>query len=365
MATSQTSSATLKGTGVHSSGDACIELRRLHRFFGKTKAVDDVSFSVQRGHVYGYIGPNGAGKTTSMRILATLDLPSYGDAYVDGFSVVNDPELVRGRLGFMPDSFGTYRDVNCQEYLDFFARAYGLIGRQRQKRLDWVLEFTGTRGMAEKPIRGLSKGMKQRLCLGRALIHDPAVMILDEPAAGLDPRARIQLRQMIRELADQGKTVLISSHILTELAEMCDSVGIIEQGKLLASGSVEEIERQQAQTREVVIRILDHNGRNSANAAKLIAKQLQTVAGVSEQVSIDAAGKDDPQDPDGLLPDVANADQILSDGPCLRFAFSGDLHDQANLVALLVREGFQVAEVQSRKKSLEDVFLHVTEGLVQ
>ncbi len=142
------------------------------------------------------------------------------------------PELVRRRLGFMPDSFGTYRDVNCQEYLDFFARAYGLIGRERIDRLAVGDGVHRHRGMADKPIRGLSKGMKQRLCLGRALIHDPAVMILDEPAAGLDPRARIHLRRMIRELADHGKTVLISSHILTELAEMCDSVGIIEQGKI-------------------------------------------------------------------------------------------------------------------------------------
>ncbi len=231
--------ATPPAIPVHVSEDDCIELRRLHRFFGKTRAVNDISFNVQRGHVFGYIGPNGAGKTTSMRILATLDLPSYGDAFVDGFSVVNDPEFVRRRLGFMPDSFGTYRDVNCYEYLDFFARAYGLVGRERTERLKFVLGFTGTDTMAEKPIRGLSKGMKQRLCLGRSLIHDPAVLILDEPAAGLDPRARIQLRRMIRDLADRGKTVLISSHILTELAEMCDTVGIIEQGQLLATGSVD------------------------------------------------------------------------------------------------------------------------------
>ena len=180
---------------VHNGDDECIELRRLHRFFGKTRAVNDITFAVRRGHVFGYIGPNGAGKTTSMRILATLDLPSYGDAFVDGFSVVNDPEHVRRRLGFMPDAFGTYRDVSCIEYLDFFARAYGLVGRERNQRLDWVLDFTGTHGMAKKPIRGLSKGMKQRLCLGRALIHDPSVIILDEPAAGLDPRARIDLRK--------------------------------------------------------------------------------------------------------------------------------------------------------------------------
>ncbi|MDA8744146.1 ABC transporter ATP-binding protein [Rubripirellula amarantea] len=315
---------------VHVTSDDCIELRRLHRFFGDTKAVQDITFTVRRGHVFGYIGPNGAGKTTSMRILATLDLPSYGDAFVDGFSVVNDPEYVRARLGFMPDSFGTYRDVNCKEYLDFFARAYGLVGRERTERLRWVLDFTGTNGMAEKPIRGLSKGMKQRLCLGRALIHDPAVLILDEPAAGLDPRARIQLRQMIRELADRGKTVLISSHILTELAEVCDSVGIIEQGKLLATGSVDEIEQQQANTRELVIRVLD---------------QSETAA--------------------AWLKTREDVDALIVDGERLRFAFSGDVRDQASLVASMIGEGFVIAEIVSHKKSLEDVFLQVTEGLVQ
>ena len=315
---------------VHTDQSACIELRRLHRFFGKTRAVNDISFSVPRGHVFGYIGPNGAGKTTSMRILATLDLPSYGDALVDGFSVVNDPELVRRRLGFMPDSFGTYRDVNCREYLDFFARAYGLVGRERIERLRWVLGFTGTDTMADKPIRGLSKGMKQRLCLGRALIHDPAVMILDEPAAGLDPRARIELRRMIRELADRGKTVLISSHILTELAEMCDSVGIIEQGCLLATGSVEEMQHQQTQSRELVVRIL-----NRAEAA---------AGEITEELSLPAP---------------------VVDGELVRLQFAGGPEEQAELVAWLVGRGYAIAEVTSHKKSLEDVFLHVTEGLVQ
>jgi ABC-2 type transport system ATP-binding protein len=315
---------------VHSDDSACIELRRLHRFFGTTKAVHDISFSVRRGGVFGYIGPNGAGKTTSMRILATLDLPSYGEAFVDGFSVINDPELVRGRLGYMPDAFGTYRDVNCWEYLDFFARAYGLVGRQRMQRLRWVLDFTGTRGMAEKPIRGLSKGMKQRLCLGRALIHDPAVLILDEPAAGLDPRARIELRRMIGELAARGKTVLVSSHILTELAEMCDSVGIIEQGQLLATGSVEEIQRERKQHRELVVRVLS---RSSEMAAALDQRS-----------------------------DISN---LVIDGQLVRMEFTGDVTAQAVLIRELVIAGYEVAEVTARTKSLEDVFLQVTEGLVQ
>ena len=320
-------------TGVHSGVEDCIELRRLHRFFGETRAVDDVTFSVRRGHVFGYIGPNGAGKTTSMRILATLDLPSFGDALVDGFSVVNDPELVRRRLGFMPDSFGTYRDVNCREYLDFFARAYGLVGRERNERLKWVLGFTGTDGMASKPIRGLSKGMKQRLCLGRALIHDPAVLILDEPAAGLDPRARIELRRMIRDLADRGKTVLISSHILTELAEMCDSVGIIEQGQLLATGSVEEIQAGQRDQTELTLRVLQRQD-----------EVRQTLA-------------------ESEIPLVL--DDFVLDGELVKFGFSGDAELQAAIVTCLVTNGFRVAEVSAEKKSLEDVFLQVTEGLVQ
>ena len=315
---------------MHVGDDTCIELRRLYRFFGETKAVQDISFSVRRGQVFGYIGPNGAGKTTSMRILATLDLPSYGDAFVDGFSCVNDPEYVRRRLGFMPDSFGTYRDVSCGEYLDFFARAYGLVGAVRERRLRWVLNFTGAAGMIDKPIRGLSKGMKQRLCLGRALVHDPAVMILDEPAAGLDPRARIDLRRMIRQLAADGKTILISSHILTELAETCDSVGIIEQGRLLATGSIEEIERQRQQTRELVIRVLDR----SADAVDWLR----------------------PRDGVGAL---------IRDGEKLRVEFEGDIREQAGLITAMTSEGFLVAEVTSHKKSLEDVFLQVTEGLVQ
>ena len=184
--------------------------------------------------------------------------------------------------------------------------------------------------MAQKPIRGLSKGMKQRLCLGRALIHDPAVMILDEPAAGLDPRARIELRRMIRELADRGKTILISSHILTELSEMCDTVGIIEQGHLLATGSVDQIQQQQSQHREVTMRVLGE----AAEAAEML-KQQSSVA------------------------------SLIVDGDLVRFEFTGDLGEQAKLVAMLVQNGYQIAEVTSHKKSLEDVFLQITQGLVQ
>ncbi len=307
-----------------------IMLQRLHRFFDNTRAVDDVSFEVMRGEVFGYIGPNGAGKTTSMRILATLDLPTYGDALVDGFSVINDPDRVRRRLGFMPDAFGTYPNVNCREYLDFFARAYGLRGRERSDALKHVMGFTKLDGLAEKPIRGLSKGMKQRLCLGRSMIHDPSVLILDEPAAGLDPRARIELRQMIRELADHGKTILVSSHILTELAEMCDRVGIIEQGQLLAVGAVEEIQRGHAVLSEVEIRVLEN-----------VARLRQWLA------------------------DRGDIENLVVDGELVRFSHAGDRREQAALLREMVLADFSIAAFGCHVKSLEDVFMHVTQGFVQ
>jgi ABC-2 type transport system ATP-binding protein len=307
-----------------------ITLQRVHRFFDTTRAVDDVSFDVMRGEVFGYIGPNGAGKTTSMRILATLDLPTYGDALIDGFSVMNDPDRVRRRLGFMPDSFGTYPNVNCREYLDFFARAYGLRGRERTDSLRRVMGFTKLDGLAEKSIRGLSKGMKQRLCLGRSMIHNPSVLILDEPAAGLDPRARIELRQMIRELADGGTTILVSSHILTELAEMCDRVGIIEQGQLLAVGAVEEIQKGQASHSEIEVRLLE----------KVPAMQQWLSA-------------------------RADVENIVIDGELVRFYFVGEHPEQAVLLREMIGAGFSVSAFGCHVKSLEDVFMHVTQGFVQ
>ncbi len=308
-----------------------IELRHLHRYFGSTKAVNDVSFEVYRGQVFGYIGPNGAGKTTSMRVLATLDLPTAGDAFVDGFSVVDVPDRVRGRLGFMPDYFGTYANVNVREYLDFFARAYRLRGREREKAVAAVMEFTGLDVLADKPIDGLSKGMKQRLCLGRALIHDPAVMVLDEPAAGLDPRARIEVRRMIRQLANDGKAILISSHILTELAEICDVVGILEMGRLAAVGSVDAIQEKGRTPQNVVeVRLLD--------GTTTLANWLEARGDVSE---------------------------VRLDGQSVRFLHAGQPEAEADLLKAMIQAGFRVVAFGSRRQSLEDVFMQITKGLVQ
>lgn len=317
---------------VHVAGEQpMIQLRRLFRFFGRTQAVSDVSFEVAAGHVFGYIGPNGAGKTTSMRILSTLDLPDYGDALVDGFSVVNDPDRVRKRLGFMPDNFGTYPNMNCVEYLDFFARSYGIVGRERTVALRRTLSYTGLDKIAEKSIRGLSKGMRQRLCLGRAMIHDPAVLILDEPANGLDPRARIELRHMIRGLAAEGKTLLVSSHILTELGEMCDAIGIIERGKLIVSGTVEEIKSRLRPHIDVLVQLTDRG--------EALGLWLQDQSKVSH---------------------VQASDRIV------RFQFASDLQtEQVQLLKSMVSAGFPLLEFSTESRSLEDVFLQITTGAVQ
>jgi ABC-2 type transport system ATP-binding protein len=265
-----------------------------------------------------------------MRILATLDEPTAGDALVDGFSVVDDPDRVRRRLGFMPDYFGTYQNVNVYEYLDFFARAYGLGGQERLRAIGEVMEFTLLDSMAHKPIDGLSKGMKQRLCLGRTMIHNPSVLILDEPAAGLDPRARIELREMIERLAAAGKAILISSHILTELAEISHRVGILEQGRLLAVGSVAEISSGVQARGTVHVRVLRD------------AVRLQ-----------------------GWLSTRSDIYDVQMDGEAATFTHAGDRQSEAELLRAIVDAGFAVIEFGARHKSLEDVFLHVTEGRVQ
>ncbi|MEO1526166.1 MAG: ABC transporter ATP-binding protein [Planctomycetota bacterium] len=307
-----------------------LELQNVTKIFGPTRAVDDVSFMVPRGSVFGYIGPNGAGKTTSMRILSTLELPTSGDAFIEGLSSVNDPDRVRRRLGFMPDAFGSYPDTNCAEYLDFFARSNGLVGRERTRRLRWVMDFTGLRNMAEKPITGLSKGMRQRLCLGRALVHDPSVLILDEPAAGLDPRARIELRQIIRALAAEGKTILISSHILSELAEMCDRVGIIERGQLLANDTVDGLKSRSQQHREIMLVL-------SGELPRAIE----------------------------ILTSMDDIEEVREHAGSIRFKLNGGPPSQTKVLHQLCEAGLPILEYRLLDESLEDLFLKVTSGQVQ
>lgn len=319
------------------TGEPTLELRNLHRFFGRLKAVNDVSFKTYAGQVMGFIGPNGAGKTTSMRIVATLDIPTAGDAFVCGYSVIDDPDQVRKILGFMPDSFGKYPNMNVVEYLDFYARAYGFRGAKRRDAVERVLVFTELRKLAEKPIDTLSKGMSQRLGLGRTLIHDPTVMILDEPAAGLDPRARVELRELIHLLAtEMRKTVLISSHILTELGEICDSAAIIEAGKILASGTIEEISRIQ---------------RERQGKATHVAMAVRVIDGIE---SVERWLLERP-----FVSSVQVAGQVAG------FEFEGDEIARHKLLKDLLAQNFKVVEFAGKTESLEDAFMAITEGITQ
>ena len=312
------------------------EFRNLHRFFGKLKAVNNVSFKAYRGQVVGFIGPNGAGKTTSMRILATLDLPTAGDAFVEGFSVVDDADKVRQILGFMPDAFGKYPNVNVFEYLDFYARAYGFKGAKRRDAVDRVLTFTEMHKLAEKPIDTLSKGLSQRLGLGRTLIHDPRVLILDEPAAGLDPRARVELRELIHLLAtDLKKTILISSHILTELSEICDSAAIIEAGRILACGTVNEIMET----------LKDQKGRGATTLSVRVLRNAEALQ--------------------RMLLEQPFVELVSVAGHTASFQFNGDDEQRARLLKNLIHQGAEIVDFSGKTESLEDAFMAITEGIMQ
>lgn len=232
-----------------------ILVENLQRSFGDLRAVDDVSFSIPHGSVVGFVGANGAGKTTTMRILATLDHPNGGTVRVGGHNVVNFPAKVRRLLGWMPDSFGTYEHMTVLEYLDFYARALGYKGAERVQRIQEVLDFTDLTPLADRLSNKMSKGQTQRLCLGRALLHDPKILILDEPAAGLDPKARVELKQLIRILAEEGKTILISSHILSELGEMCDSLLFIDKGRIVHHGDADSMTRGSLATVETQLHV--------------------------------------------------------------------------------------------------------------
>lgn len=237
-----------------------VEVRGLNRVFDTVHAVRDLSFSIRRGAVVGFIGANGAGKTTTMRIMATLDEPTSGSVVVDGHNVIEQPAAVRRLVGWMPDAYGTYPNMNVFEYLDFFARSYGFSRAARRSRVEEVMDFADLTPLADRQISKLSKGMGQRLCFGRMLIPDPAFMILDEPAAGLDPKARLEFKNLVRLLAARGKTLFISSHILSELGEMCDSMLFIDNGRLVFHGAADDLKhgdlpggREAAATTTVVV----------------------------------------------------------------------------------------------------------------
>ncbi|KFE69055.1 ABC transporter ATP-binding protein [Hyalangium minutum] len=322
-----------------------LQVKGLRRDFGSLRAVDDVTFELAAGTILGFIGPNGAGKSTTMRIIATLDTPSAGEVLLDGQSVVDTPDKARPLIGYMPDRYGTYDDVTVWEFLDFFARAYGLKGAARKKRVDSVMEFTGLVPLKDKLTSALSKGMRQRVALGRTLLHDPKLLILDEPADGLDPRARIELRELLRALADQGKAVLISSHILTELAEICDTCAIIEQGKLLATGKVADLlaQSQTGAGTELTIRLaVGAEGEAAYERAERVVLEQPRVGQVSRE----------PGQLRVRLELEAGATRTQMDEAAAR------------LLAALVTAGVPVCAFSHRELNLEDAFMTVTKGRV-
>lgn len=309
---------------------ALVETKDLTRRYGATVALERLNLEIPQGAVYGFIGPNGAGKTTTMRILTTLLTPTSGQAWVAGHSVVDHPRAVRRAVGFMPDFFGVYDNMKAWEYLDFFASAYGVPPDRRATMIGELLELVDLGQKRDDYVMGLSRGMKQRLSLARTLVHDPVLLILDEPASGLDPRARVELRELLKELRSLGKTIMISSHILTELAEMCTHIGIIERGHLLASGDVTTMMRSLRAHHIFEVHLL-----SDLNAA---AALVRAVPGVLEVRT---------------LPDATP--------PMLHIDYEGDDTGVSALLAGLVQGGAAVIHFAPQTSDLEDVFLKVTD----
>ncbi|MDA8212765.1 MAG: ABC transporter ATP-binding protein [Clostridia bacterium] len=308
-----------------------IKVEGLQKQYGKMQALKGVSFEIKEGSIFGFVGPNGAGKTTTMKILATLMRPTAGHAYIDGIDVTRYPQKVREVLGYMPDFFGVYDRLKVTEYLDFYGSCYKIPVTRRKSIIADLLELVDLSHKADAYVDSLSRGMKQRLCLARCMVHDPKVLILDEPASGLDPRARVEMRELLRELKKMGKTIIISSHILPELAELCTEVGIIEVGELVAVGTLDRITAQ-----------LSHD--------RLIQIKVETRLEETTQLL---------QESPGVVAVTETADGVL------QVSFSGDSAEQRELLRRLVLAELPVLSFAETSNSLEDLFMRITRGVVQ
>jgi ABC-2 type transport system ATP-binding protein len=308
---------------------AIVRTQGLVKRYDGTLAVAGLDLDIEEGEIFGLVGPNGAGKTTTLRILATLLAPTAGDAEIAGISVRRNPNAVRRVLGFMPDVFGVYDDMKVWEYLDFFGRCYGIGAARRQQMIGDLLDLVDLGDKRDSYVEGLSRGMQQRLCLAHTLVHDPQVLLLDEPASGLDPRARVELRELLRELRSLGKTIVISSHILPELEELCTSVAIVDRGQVLAQGRIADIERRLRVGAVLRVRVL------------------------GEQAVIDAA-----RDHFAAEPNVASATR-LEDG-LIEIGFRGDDAATARLLASAIRADISIVSFARAASDLEELFLQVT-----
>ena len=307
-----------------------VQTINLTKRYGKLVALNNLHLEIQEGECFGYIGPNGAGKTTTIKILATLLQPTWGEARVCGHVVGYESRKIRPLIGYVPDFFGAYEDMVVQEYLEFFASAYNITGKQRARVVSDVLELTDLVYKRDALVDSLSRGMKQRLSIARVLLHDPKVLLLDEPASGLDPRARIEIRELLKELHRMGKTIIISSHILHELAELCTTVGIIEQGELLFHGSLDEILRR-AKT----------------------ATRLHI--GVTEQIDLAAL----------LLERTRGIKSVEQRDGRLLVELEKQTHDFSGITRLLLKNNFKIREIREEEVNLETAFMRLTKGMVQ
>ncbi len=313
-----------------------IETKALIKQFGKFTAVNGLSLQVPAGSIYGFVGPNGAGKTTTMRILTTLTRPTSGEAFVAGHPVVSDPRAVRRAIGYMPDEFGVYDDMRVWEYLDFFAACYDIPEGERKKLIDDLLELVDLTHRRDDMVDKLSRGMKQRLSLARTLAHDPAVLILDEPASGLDPRARVEIRELLVELSKMGKTIFFSTHILADVSEICTHIGIVEAGQMIAQGSMAQMRAQLQPHREITVTVKDAD-----TAAQVVALV-------------------------GGLPDVIGVTTLEpKDGrQRVRIDFAGDDDGVAALNQRIAQAGIAALGFTEETKDLEAMFMRVTKGIV-
>ncbi|MDJ0330666.1 ABC transporter ATP-binding protein [Planococcus sp. S3-L1] len=307
-----------------------IETIGLTKKYGSFYALQDLNLVVEDSTVFGFVGANGAGKSTTFSILATLLQPTAGDAFINGVSVTKNPQEVRKQIGYMPDFFGVYDQLKTDEYLDFYGASYGIKPKERAVLIPKLLELVNLEHKRYDYVDLLSRGMKQRLCLARALIHDPKILILDEPASGLDPRARVEMRDILRELKAMGKTILISSHILPELAEMCDSIGVIDNGKLIAQGSVADIQ------------------------AQLQSEKVLRVKLVGDMQSVIAFFEMDP---------FVSQIEVQQDKNSIQFFYRGTDEDQLQLLQRAIHQKLPILSFSEEETDLEDVFMAITKGV--
>jgi len=313
-----------------------IETRDLVKKFGNFTAVDHLSLEVPAGSIYGFVGPNGAGKTTTMRMLTTLTRPTEGQAWVNGYSVTDEPRAVRRAIGYMPDEFGVYDDMRVWEYLDFFAACYDIPEIERKTLIDDLLALVDLSHRRDDMVDKLSRGMKQRLSLARTLAHDPSVLILDEPASGLDPRARIEIRELLVELARMGKTIFFSTHILADVSEICSHIGIVEAGQIIAQGSMDDMRAQIQPHREITVTVRDQD---AVEAVKSLIGAVEGVLGVTE-----------------LEPKAGRYR--------LRIDYTGDDEGVAELNHKISSAGIAILGFAEETKDLESMFMRVTKGIV-